>query len=73
VKGTGPPMNTVSQVTASLAGQEIPVSYAGLTPGFIGLYQVNVPIPANVPPGLALPILFRIGGVESTPVEIAVQ
>jgi uncharacterized protein (TIGR03437 family) len=64
---------TVTQVTATLGGQDLPVSFAGLTPGFVGLYQVNVPIPVSAPPGLDLPISFRIGGVQSSPVEIAIQ
>jgi hypothetical protein len=34
---------------------------------------VNVPLPAAIAPGLDLAIYFRIGGVESSPVEIAVQ
>jgi len=72
-KGGSAPVSTVSQVTGSLGGQDVPVLFAGLTPGFVGLYQVNVSIPISVPPGLDLPISFRIGGVESSPVEIAVQ
>ena len=67
------PVTTLTPVTASLGGQDIPVSFAGLTPGFIGLYQVNVSIPVNTPPGLDLPIYFTIGGVASSPVEIAIQ
>lgn len=27
------------------------VSYSGLAPGFVGLWQINVKVPANVPPG----------------------
>ena len=73
VKSDAAPVSTLTPVTASLGGQDIPVSFAGLTPGFIGLYQVNVPIPVNTPPGLDLPIYFRIGGVVSSPVEIAIQ
>ena len=73
VKSSAAPVSTLTPVTASLGGQDIPVSFAGLTPGFIGLYQANVPIPVNTPPGLDLPIYFRIGGVVSSPVEIAVQ
>jgi uncharacterized protein (TIGR03437 family) len=71
---TGPaPVSTVMQVTVSLGGQDIPANFAGLTPGFFGLYQVNLTIPATAPPGLDLPVSFRIGGVQSSAVEIAVQ
>jgi uncharacterized protein (TIGR03437 family) len=67
------PSSTVLPVTGLLSGQEAVVSFAGLTPGFIGLYQVNVTIPLTAPPGLEIPISFRTGGAESSPVEIAVQ
>ena len=38
-------------VTAVVNGTELPVSFAGLAPGFVGLYQMNIPIPAATPPG----------------------
>jgi uncharacterized protein (TIGR03437 family) len=36
------------------------VSYAGLAPGMIGLYQFNVVVP-NTPPGDAVPVTFSVG------------
>ncbi len=45
---------TVSTVTALLNSVELPVAFSGLTPGFIGLYQVNVPIPGGTSPGTSL-------------------
>jgi len=38
------------------------VSYAGLAPGAIGLYQINVAVPA-VPDNDAVPLTFTLGGV----------
>src|SRR5262249_8380520 len=38
-------------VTALVQGLAWRPDFAGLTPGFIGLYQVNLPIPAAAPPG----------------------
>jgi len=43
----------ITPVTALLNGVAIAPAYAGLTPGFIGLYQVNIqspPIPRREPP-----------------------
>ncbi len=60
-------------VTAVLNGQQLPVSFAGLTPGFVGLYQVNVPIPAATPPGLDLTLTVRQGAGESNAVEVSIQ
>ena len=30
-----------------------PILYAGLTPGFVGLYQMNIQLPQNLPAGIA--------------------
>ena len=47
--------------------------YAGVTPGFAGLYQVNVTIPDGVPPGNVDVRLMFPDGTVSNPVQIAVQ
>ena len=60
-------------VAAVLAGAELNPTFAGLTAGFIGLYQVNLPIPAGTPPGLDLPLLLRQGGQDGNVVYISVQ
>jgi uncharacterized protein (TIGR03437 family) len=60
-------------VTANLNGANLPVSFAGLAPGFIGLYQVNVPVPAATLPGLDLPLAIRAGNAVSTPVNVSIQ
>ena len=41
------------------------VDWAGLTPGFIGLYQINLRVPGNHLRGDELPVTLRIGGVDS--------
>jgi uncharacterized protein (TIGR03437 family) len=47
--------------------------YAGLTPGLVGLYQINVTVPANCPLGDAVPVYLNQNGVYSNQVNIAVQ
>ena len=59
--------------TAVINGTELPSAFAGLTPGFIGLYQVNVSIPANFPPGLTLPLTIKQGTTSSNSVSVAIQ
>jgi uncharacterized protein (TIGR03437 family) len=49
------------------------VSFAGLAPGFIGLYQVNVQVPQGVAAGDAVPVVLSIGATASNPVTIAVR
>jgi len=48
-------------------------SYCGLTPGSVGLYQVNVTVPGGIQPSPSVPVFLSIGGVASNPVTIAVQ
>jgi endoglucanase len=49
------------------------VSFAGLTPGFVGLYQVDVQVPADAPAGDQVPLSIAIAGVESNMVTIAIR
>jgi uncharacterized protein (TIGR03437 family) len=60
-------------VSAVISNTSLPVAFAGLTPGFVGLYQVNLLIPAATPPGLLLPATIQAGGISSNTVVIAVQ
>ena len=47
--------------------------FAGLAPGFVGLYQVNVVIPSGSPTGDVVPIYFKTDDGDSNVVAIAVQ
>jgi uncharacterized protein (TIGR03437 family) len=49
------------------------VQYSGLAPGFVGLWQINVKIPADVPAGNAVPVRVLINGAPSNLVSIAVR
>ena len=45
----------------SIGGVRANTTYAGLAPGAVGLYQVNLVVP-TVPPGDAVPLTFTLGG-----------
>ena len=47
-------------------------AYCGLTPGSVGLYQVNVTVPAGTPKGSSVPVYLTIGSATSNSVAIAV-
>ncbi len=49
------------------------MTFSGLAPGFVGLYQVNVEVPASVTPGGAVPVVLTIKGAPSNTVTIAVE
>jgi len=63
----------VTPVTALLNGVPLSPAYAGLTPGYIGLYQVNIPIPATTPPGSAISLVLQQGNAQSNAVAVAIQ
>ncbi len=65
--------NTVNPVTVSIGGVSAPVLFAGLTPGFAGLYQVNVTVPAGVKASDTAPVIVSGAGQDSVPVTIAVH
>ena len=48
-------------LVATIGGQRAAVSYAGLAPGAVGLYQINLTVPA-VPASDATPLTFTLGG-----------
>jgi uncharacterized protein (TIGR03437 family) len=48
------------------------ISYSGLAPGFIGLWQINVALPQGVT-GSAVPVRVVINGTPSNTVTIAVR
>jgi uncharacterized protein (TIGR03437 family) len=54
-----------------VAAQE--VFFAGLTPGFVGLYQVNVRVPPGIPAGASTPLTVSAGTQASAPVSIATR
>jgi uncharacterized protein (TIGR03437 family) len=55
----------------TLGGVEVQVLFAGLAPGQIGVYQVNVKVYDNVPVGFSLPLQISQGG-NSTSVSVRV-
>ncbi len=50
-----------------------PALFAGLTPTAVGLYQVDVTIPAGTPSGPAVPLTINLSGASSNVANIAVQ
>jgi uncharacterized protein (TIGR03437 family) len=64
---------TATLPTVSIGGVSSVVTYSGLAPGFAGLYQVNVLVPASVTPGNAVSVVLSIAGLQSNTVTIAVQ
>lgn len=49
-----------------LGGVGLPVLYAGLTPGYAGIYQINARVPGWVPAGISIPLTVRQGDASTT-------
>ena len=67
-----PLARTISPPMVNIAGIAADVTFSGLAPGFVGLYQVNLQVPAGVPSGTQ-EVEIIINGVPSNTVTIAVQ
>jgi uncharacterized protein (TIGR03437 family) len=48
------------------------VSFSGLAPGLVGLYQVNAQVPAAAPTGNTVPLVLSTAGGQSNTVSIAI-
>jgi len=72
--GAAAPASPLSQVTAPVSvtidGALAQVLYAGLAPGFAGLYQVNALIPSSVRRGRRVNVVVSASGAASNTVEL---
>jgi uncharacterized protein (TIGR03437 family) len=71
--GSGVLSYTVSLVQVTVGDKPATVLFAGLAPGFVGLYQVNVIVPDGVGVGSDMPVAISVGGQTSPPAVLAVQ
>ena len=62
---SAPLARTRLTVTVRIGGQVAEVLFSGLAPGFVGVYQVNVRIPAGVGSGDAVTIELQVGDAVS--------
>jgi len=63
---SNPPAVVLLAPTVTLDGVTLPVTFAGLTPGQIGIYQINVNVPQGITQGLSIPLMVAQGDASST-------
>ncbi len=63
---------TLTTPVVTIGGVNAPVLFSGLTPQTIGLYQINVTIPAGAPTGVQ-PLTVSIGGVSGKTSQLTVN
>jgi uncharacterized protein (TIGR03437 family) len=70
---SAPPALLVAVPQVSLGGVPLAVSYAGLAPGEVGVYQINAQVPLKPPEGDQVPLTITEGGVTASVVERVVR
>ena len=65
-----PLSETTVQPQVTFGGVPGGVIYSGLTPGFVGLYQINVSVPGSAPKGLQVPLTIDAGASTTVLVRI---
>jgi uncharacterized protein (TIGR03437 family) len=63
---TKPLPAAVDQPDVSLGGLSLPLYYAGLAPGEVGVYQINALVPGWAPTGMQVPLTITQGSVSTT-------
>jgi uncharacterized protein (TIGR03437 family) len=69
-KGTN--NTTVDTPSVTIDGNPATLEFSGIAPGFVGLDQVNVQVPAGTRTANDIPVVLTIGGKQSNTVTIAV-
>jgi uncharacterized protein (TIGR03437 family) len=64
---------TDNPATVTVGGKDAQVLFAGLAPGWVALYQVNVLVPPGVAAGPSVPVVVTAAGAASAPVTVAIQ
>lgn len=64
---------TTNTVTATVGGQNAQVLFAGLAPGYVGLYQVDLLVPSGLASSNSTPLVLNVAGASSAPVTVAIK
>jgi uncharacterized protein (TIGR03437 family) len=65
---------TTSPPSVQIGGVPAQVSFSGLSPQFVGIYQLNVVVPGGVTTGDSVPVQVQTAdGTNANPVTIALQ
>lgn len=60
------PAPAILPATVTIGGVPIPIHYSGLSPGLVGVYQIDAEVPGAVPFGAELPLVITQGGYSTT-------
>ncbi len=58
--------------TVTIGGRAAEVLFSGLAPSYVGLYQLNVGVPADAPTGMQ-PVVITANGISSKVINLPIQ
>jgi len=61
-----PPLASLVEPEVRLGGVPLAVSFAGLSPGQVGVYQINADVPNVIPTGVDIPLTITAAGSSTT-------
>ena len=64
---------TPSTPVVTVGGKSADVKFSGLAPCYLGLWQLNVLLPDDVPRGTSVPLTVQLGDQTSTTTTISVK
>lgn len=64
--------NSLHKPFVAIGGLSAEIQFSGLSPQFVGVYQLNVVVP-NVAPGDTVPVQLALGGITSPKLTMAVS
>jgi uncharacterized protein (TIGR03437 family) len=56
---------TAAAASVTIGGVQAEISYSGLAPGFVGLYQINAVVPSGLTSGNQ-PVIITVNGTQSS-------
>ena len=68
----GPLASVTAPVTVTIGGRQASILFAGLTPGAVGLYQINLIVPSGLGAG-QLPLVITQGGATANNATLPVK
>jgi adhesin/invasin len=64
--------STAATPSVTIGGATAQISYSGVAPGFVGLYQINAVVPSGLASGNQ-PVLINISGAASNAPLLPIQ
>jgi trimeric autotransporter adhesin len=67
------PIDTVNAASLTIGGQNVPVTFAGLVPGYPGMYEVTATVPSGLTSGTNIRLTIAVAGQTSAAVNVSVE